>query len=338
MKKIRTAVVGVGQIAQVAHLPILKKMENVELAAICDVDEKKMAPIIKKFEIPRWYNLVDELIEKEELDALHICTTNHYHYPMALMALRKGIHVLVEKPLAITSRQAQKIAETAQQNHCHVVVGMQNRFRDDVKILKDFLANEELGELFYIKAGWLKKWTKEPLQNWKIKKQYSGGGVLMDFGIQLIDMIMYLTGMPAIKSARLFSYQLRPSLEVEDSALALLEMANGLGVTTELSWNLHLDHDIQYTHIFGKMGSAYLNPLRIQKELHGNLVTVTPIQNEQVGDRYLKAMEQEIHHFYDVIQGKEKNISPPEDAVRTLQIIEALYRSAQEGREIRLTS
>ena len=335
MEKIRTAVVGVGQIAQVAHLPILRKMEDVELVAVCDVDEKKVAAIIEKFKIPKWYNLVDEMLEREKPDALHICTANYYHFPMALIALRKGIHVLVEKPLAISAQQAKKIAEVAKENDCEVVVGMQNRFRDDVQILKEFLANDELGNLFYIKSGWLKKWTKELQLTWQLKKQYSGGGVLMDFGIQLIDMVMYLTGMPSIHSVRLFPYRLRPNLEVEDSALAMIEMENGLGATIESSWNLHLDHDIQYTHIFGKKGSAYLNPLSIQKEMHGNLVTMTPIQDEKVSDRYLKTYEREIYHFYDVVRKKEKNQSPPEDAVRMMQIIEALYKSAHEGREIR---
>lgn len=336
MEKIRTAVVGVGKIAQIAHLPVLKKMGNVELVAVCDVDEKKMAHIIQKFDVPRWYNLVDELIEHEPIDALHICTANYYHYPMALMALRKGIHVFVEKPLALNVRYAQKIAEVARQNDRVVMVGMQHRFRDDVQILREFLSNNELGELFFIKGGWLKKWSKELQLSWEIKKQYSGGGVLMDFGIHLIDMMMYLTGMPEILTARLFPYQLREGLDVEDSAMAFLEMENGLGVTIETSWNLHLDHDIQYTHIFGKKGSAFLNPLRIQKEMHGNLVTVTPIHNEKKQDRYLRAYETEIHHFYDVITKNEKNISPPEDAIKVLQVIEALYASAKEKREILL--
>jgi len=334
VEKIRTAVVGVGKIAQIAHLPVLKKMENVELVAVCDVDEKKMAHIIQKFNVPRWYNLVDELIEHEPIDALHICTANYYHYPMALMALRKGIHVFVEKPLALSVRHAQKIAEVAKQAGRTVMVGMQHRFRDDVQILKEFLSNNELGELFFIKGGWLKKWSKELQLTWEIQKQYSGGGVLMDFGIHLIDMMLYLTGMPKIRTTRLFPYQLRDGLEVEDSAMALLETEDGLGVNIETSWNLHLDHDIQYTHIFGKKGSAYLNPLRIQKEMHGNLVTVTPIQNEKPQDRYLRAYETEIHHFYDVIAKKAKNMSPPEDAVKVLQVIEALYASAEKGREI----
>ncbi len=333
MEKLRVAVVGVGKIAQIAHLPVLKKMENVDLVAVCDVDEKKMAPIMAKFKIPKWYNVFDEMLEKEPIDALHICTTNHYHFPMALMALSKGIHVFVEKPLALNSADARKIVDLAEKNNCRVVVGMQNRFRNDVQTLKDFIANDELGDMFYLKAGWLKRWTREIQQSWQTKKQYSGGGVLIDLGIQLIDTAMYLLGMPEIRSLRLFGFSLRPEIEVEDSALAILETHSGLSMTVEISWNLHLDHDIQYTHVFGNKGSAYLNPLRIQKEMHGNFVTVTPIQ-EKVRDRYLKAYEKEIHHFINVIQNKENNISTAADALKIMKIIDLLYDSAEQGKEI----
>ncbi len=336
MDKLRVAIVGVGKIAQIAHLPALKCMDNVEVVAVCDVDEKKMAPIISKFKIPRWYNVFDEMLEKEEIEALHICTTNHYHFPMTLMALKKGIHVFVEKPLGLNAQEAQRIAELAKKQNCHVVVGMQNRFRDDVQMLKNFLANNELGELFYLKAGWLKKWTRETPLTWQTKKQYSGGGVMIDLGIQLLDMALYLLDMPRIRNVRMFGYQLKPAMAVEDSALAVLETTQGVSITIEVSWNLHLDHDVQYQHLFGKKGSAYLNPLRIQKELHGNLVTVTPIAAESSRDRYLKAYQKEIQHFVDVILNKEKNLSPPEDAVQVMTVLDALYRSLEQQTEISL--
>ncbi len=337
MEKLKVAVVGLGKIAQIAHLPSLKKMDDVEIVAVCDVDEKKMSGLLSKFKIPKWYNVFDEMLAKEKIDALHICTTNHYHYPMALMAIKQGIPVLIEKPIALNAADAERIAELAAKKNVPVVVGMHNRFRDDVQLLKEFLAERELGELFYLKAGWLKKWSKENLLTWETKKQYSGGGVLMDLGIQLIDMALYLLDHPQIRSARLFAYNIKPGLEVEDSALAVLETTSGISMTVEVSWNLHLDHDIQYQHLFGKNGSAYLNPLRIQKDLHGNLVTVTPIASEKTRDRYLRAYEQEVRHFIDVVKGEAKNISPAEDAVETMTVIDALYQSMKEQREILLT-
>ena len=337
MEKLRVALVGLGKIAQIAHLPSLKKMDDVEIVAVCDVDEKKMSRILSKFKIPKWYNVFDEMIAKEKIDALHICTTNHYHYPMALMALEKDIPVLIEKPVALNAREAQRIAELSARRKVPVVVGMHNRFRDDVQLLKEFLQEKELGDLFYLKAGWLKKWSKDSPLTWQINKQYSGGGVLMDLGIQLIDMALYLLNNPKIRSVRMYGYNIKPDYQVEDSALAVLETENGISMTVEVSWNLHLDHDVQYQHVFGKNGSAYLNPLRIQKDLHGNLVTVTPISDEKMRDRYLRAYEAEIRHFIDVVKGEQKNISSAQDAVETMKIIDALYTSMADRSEVKLS-
>jgi predicted dehydrogenase len=109
---------------------------------------------------------------------------------------------------------------------------------------------------------------------------------MIDMGIQLIDLGLYLTNLPEIYSVRLYDYALTPDLEVEEAALAVIKTKSGLTITIEVSWKMHLDHDINYTHIFGKKGSAYLNPLRINKELHGNLVNVTPMLTEDKAIRY----------------------------------------------------
>ena len=97
-----------------------------------------------------------------------------------------------------------------------------------------------------------------------------------------------------------------------------------------------MENDMIYTHLFGKKGSAYLNPLRIQKELHGNLVNVTPMLAEKTPDRYKKAYEAEIKHFYNVIRKQEKNLSSANDAVYVMRILDALYQSADEKKEIYL--
>ena len=92
---------------------------------------------------------------------------------------------------------------------------------------------------------------------------------------------------------------------MEDSALAILETQDGVRMTIGVSWNLHQDYDIQYQHLFGKIGLAYINPLQIQKDLHGNLVTVTPISQEKARDHYLRAYESEVRHFINVVKGKK---------------------------------
>jgi len=337
MEKCKVAIVGVGSIAQIVHLPILKKMEDVEIVAICDVDAAKVNAITKRFGIPRWYFLVDDLIKKEKLDAIFICTTNHYHYPMTYLALSNGINVFVEKPVALNSADAGRLSRLAEEKKLKLVVGMQNRFRDDVQTIKEFIHNDELGDLYYIKAGWLKRWTRMPMRNWLTRKEYSGGGVLMDLGIQMLDLAMYLTGLPALRSVRMIGYKFLPEVDVEDSALAVIETASNISITIELSWRMHLDKDIIYTHIFGKRGAAYLNPLRIHKELHGNLVNVSPVNQENSTDRFFKAYEHELRHFIQLVQGLEENMSSAQDASYVMSIVDALYESYRTGREVRFT-
>ncbi len=336
MDPLKIAVIGTGSIAQIVHLPVLKNIEGVTLNAICDIDDTKITPLLEKYGIPNGYRQADRLFKTEKLDAVHICTANHYHYPMAYMALMNDVNVFMEKPIALNAADAQKLDILAKERNLQVLVGMQNRFRDDVMILKEFIEKDELGEIFYIKSGWLKQYKRKPFTKWKTNPKKAGGGVVLDLGSQLIDLALFLLGMPKIKSVRLYDYSLNPDLNVEDAALAVIETVKGASMTIEVSWKMHLEKDMIYTHIFGKNGAAYLNPLRINKELHGNLVNVTPYTTENSAARFKKAYESEIQHFIRVVRGEEENRSSSADAVRIMRIIEALYESARLKQQVDL--
>ena len=336
MDPLKIAVIGTGNIAQIVHLPVLKKIEGISLNAICDIDDTKITPLLEKYKIPNGYRQADRLFKTEKLDAVHICTVNHYHYPMAYMALMNDVNVFMENPIALNAADAQKLDALARERNLQVMIGMQNRFRNDVMILREFIEKDELGDIFYIKSGWLKKYTREPFTKWKTNRKKAGGGVILDLGSQLIDLAMFLLGMPKIKSVRLYDYRINPDLNVEDAALAVIETAGGASMTIEVSWKMHLEKDMIYTHIFGKNGAAYLNPLRINKELHGNLVNVTPYTTENSAARFKKAYENEIHHFINVLRGKEENLSSSADAVRIMRIIDALYESARLKQQVDL--
>lgn len=338
MDKLKIAVVGAGSIAQVAHLPNWSKMENVELVSICDVDKGKVNKLTERFNIPRWYFVLDEMLHQEKLDALHICTPSLHHFPMAQLALSKGVNVLVEKPIALNARDAQKLTDYAAKHNLTLMVGMHNRFRDDVQILRNFLAQGELGEIFYIKTGWLKKWEKHQMSGWYSEKKSSGGGVLIDLGIQLMDLAFFITNFPQLKKVRLYDYHLNPDMDVEDAALAVIETKSGQTITIEISWKMYLEKDTMYTHIFGKNGAAKLNPLRIHKEMHNNLVNVSPFHQTSKVDQFKKAYSKELKHFVKVLRGEEQSISSGEDALRVMKILDALYESAKRGEEVNIDS
>ncbi|RMH65335.1 MAG: gfo/Idh/MocA family oxidoreductase [Calditrichaeota bacterium] len=336
MSKIKVAVVGAGKIAQVAHLPILSRRDDVELCAVCDVDQGKAKAITEKFNIPNWYFVVDEMLDRERPDAVHICTPSVYHYPMASLALSKGVHVLVEKPLAFTTDEARRLYQLAEKKNRLLVTSLYNRYRTEVTMLRRFIESGELGEIFYIKAGWLRRWEKDMVHTWYSDKKSSGGGVMMDIGIQLMDVALFVTSMPKIKKVRMHAYRLNENIDVEDAALAILEAENGMTLTIECSWKMFLEKDTVYTHIFGRKGSAKLNPLRVHKELHGSLVNVSPVIQQKTRDLFRQAYERQIDSFITGIKTGEKSNTSTEDVLEMIRLIDALYQSAAEGREVEL--
>jgi len=336
MEKLKVALVGAGGISQIVRIPALKKIENVELVALCDVDEAKVSFIADKFEINKVYYDIQNLLDKEKLDGVFICTPNNFHYPMALAALEHKVPALVEKPIGLDESQARRLAAKSKETQIPLVIGMNNRFREDAVILKDFLAKNEIGQPFYVKTGWLRQWTNKQHQVWLYDKNISGGGVIMDMGIQLIDLALWLLGKPKIKNVRCHAYNLFSEGNVEDSALVIIETDNNTVINVEVAWRLHLEKDMNYTHVFGDQGSAFMNPLRLFKDMHGNLVNVTPVHSLSSTDVFKSAFELEIHNFIEVLRNKSKPVTPVEEGVYLMRIIDAIYQSAEQSKQIDL--
>ncbi len=337
MRKLKIALAGVGGISQIVRIPSLKKLEDVDLVAICDVDEAKVSFIADKYDIAHAYFDFQDLLSKEELDGIFICTPNNFHYPMALASIDQGIPTLVERPVALNSVQAQRLLEKSKNKDTYLVVGMNYRFREDAMILKEFIQKGEIGKPFYVKTGWLRHWSRPSLQQWLTDSKISGGGVIMDLGIQLLDLSLWLLGNPRVKNVRAYSYNLFNEGDVEDSALVVIQTENDEAITVEVSWKMHLEKDLNYTHIFGKEGSAFMNPLRLYKELHGNLVNVTPVDFESKVDVFKKSFHNEILNFINVLKGDEEPVTPIEDGVYIMKVVDAIYQSAQSGQQIDLT-
>src|SRR5437764_1057025 len=159
MEKVKLALIGCGNVGQVVHLPILKKMPDVEVAAVVDPDERKAKAVALRYGIPQTFKTIEAMLQSpigSEIQAVDICTSTDQHKNAAIAALEAGKDALVEKPIARTLKEAREIAEAAKKYGRKLMVGMNNRFRPDTLILKSFIENGELGKIFYIKSGWLK--------------------------------------------------------------------------------------------------------------------------------------------------------------------------------------
>jgi len=336
MERARIGVVGLGTIAQTIHLPILTRLHDAEIVAVCDLDRAKAEFVAKKFNIGRFYSDYEEMLKsEEEIVGLDICTSTNAHRNAALAAIDAGKNLLVEKPLARTEEEASEIVQAAKKKGRQLMVGMNNRFRPDSMILKSFIEENELGTIYYAKAGWLRKLgVANP---WLTRKEQSGGGVVLDLGIVMFDLAFWMMGYPEVNEVIAATYT-HNTKEVEDSSVVFIRMKNGATITIESSWSFEADQDFFYCDVFGRDGSGSLNPFRILKRMHGSLVNVAPVSHETPQTLYRKSYENELRHWVGSLRGLHPVISTGEEAVHRMKIVDAIYKSAKTGKSARLQS
>ncbi len=331
MDKVKVAIVGLGGIAQIAHLPILAKMDNVIITGVCDVDKSKAKSIAQKYNVKNFYSNIDTMLNECDIDCICIASPTSHHKEHAVKALEKGLHVLVEKPLARTFNEANEIVEASKKFKKKLMVGMNSRFRPDMMMQESFISANELGDIFYIKSGFLKK--RSTSENWSVIKSESGGGVFMDLGIVVLDIALWLLKFPKIKSVSAVNYY-QSVKEVEDSTFLMLRFENGATVNIEASWTLHREDDLFYCNVYGNEGSSSINPLKIYKKMHGTLVNVTPLKMEKPTNIFKRSYEYEINHFINCVINNNDIVSSGTEALERMKIVDAVYKSAKLGKEI----
>ena len=333
-KTLRIGLVGVGVAAQINHIPALKRLEGVEIVALCDRDPEKAARVAQKFGVPQSSGRFDDLLANDELDAVDLCTPNFLHAPMATAALEAGKHVLCERPLARSAEEAAAMTRAAKKSDRVLMCALQHRFRADAQLLKKFVEKGDLGELFFAKAGWLRQRSDWDSDEWRRQKRESGGGVVLDLGFQMLDLSLWMLGGPRVESVTASVHRQRKG-EVEDSASAFFRLAGGATLTLELTWGLLMEKDFAYVNLFGSGGAALLNPLRVHKAMHGTLVNVTPTL-ETSRNQYKHSVEAQLGHFADVLRKGVKPLGTAEEILPVMELMDAVYRSAEQGKEVRL--
>ena len=329
-RPLAVGIIGAGQMAQVAHIPAwLRLRPEVQIGVLCDEDKARLKAVAQKHGIPRVATDFEEVLRDGTIDAVDICTPNHLHSPIAVAAFRSGKHVLCERPMARNGREAESMVKAAEKADRVLMCAMNSRFLDEVQLLRRFIQKRELGELFHIKCGWLRRGVG---YGWKAVPAKAGGGAVLDLGVQMLDLALWLAGERQVATVSAQVHRPRPDA-VEDSAVMLLRFVDGGVITLEVTWSLNIERDLSYLHAFGTRGAATLSPLRIHKELHGNLVNVTPAMDKPQ-NRYRTSYDREIEHFDGCVRGREPGLSPGTDGLAIMRLIDAIYASANSGREV----
>ena len=336
-KKVKVAVVGTGNVAQIAHLPAYKNNPDVEIVALVDEDPVKARRLKEQYGAKRSYDDLTKMLKREqELDAVDICTPNYLHAPMGIAALRSGLHVLCEKPLARNATEAQQMVNVARESKKILMVAMNNRFREDVEVLQKFIKRGELGDVQIVKAGW-----RRMAQDWRDRKWFtderkSGGGALLDLGLPKMDLAMWIAGLKKPTRVTCNVFGKKGKNGVEESACAMVNFAGGSCLVLEVTWNLLEPRDHTFFQVFGSKGGANLDPLRIHKAMHGQMVNVTPALENTPNTYYKQSYQREIDHFVECIQKKQKPRTTGRSALSVLKILDAMYESASTGEEVHL--
>lgn len=327
---IRLGLVGAGAIAQLAHLPVLSRIRGAQLVAICDNDGPKAGALAQRMGVRDVFTDIDELLDFDELDAVVIATPNHLHEPHVLRALKSRVHVLCERPLSLNLAGVRRILDAAAKADRKVVVGNNHRFRSDVQQLSRFLQGGELGRLIGMRGGQYQ--FRATQQSWRDSKAEAGGGAFFEYGYPLLDLALWLSDFPEPVRVSAQMDTSRPGA-VEDMMLVHLECANNLSFSIDVSWAYVGQEERWWFEALSSRGSARLSPLRVVKELNGrptNVSTTGAAARESV---FLQSYRAELAHFLAVLK-EEIPYDPADDQLKVMRVVEAIYRSAEEGRAI----
>lgn len=353
MNKVKIGIIGAGSISEL-HFESYNKHPQVELVAVCDLDESRAKEKAAKYNIKQTFTDYKELLALPDLDAVSICTWNNTHAEISIAALNADKHVLVEKPLCKTVQEAYEIEKAVQTNKNKVLqVGFVRRHGTNAKVLKKFIDAGDLGEIYYAKASYIRALGNPG--GWFADKNLSGGGPLIDLGVHVIDLTWYLMGKPKVKSVKGNTYHRlgnRSNIEnktfykaadyspdhntVEDLASAMIQFENGASIMIDASFTLHAKQDVGELQIFGEKGGAEIDPkLHITAEKHNTIINITPEIDLTSFDMY-DGFQNEINHFISAVKGEVETIAPVQDGVEIMRILSAIYESSETGKEVYL--
>ena len=349
-ERINIGIIGAGSISEL-HMRSYEGEAKATIYAICDINEERAKQKAEKYGAAKIYTNFEDLLADPNVDAVSICTWNNTHAPISIKALRAGKHVLVEKPLCMTMEEAYAVEQAVQETGKLLQVGFVRRYGSNTKVLKQFIDNCDLGEIYYAKASCLRRLGNPG--GWFSDKERSGGGPLIDLGVHVIDLCWYLMGKPKVKSisgncynqlgnrsnVKNLSFYKAADYDadkntVEDLANAIIRFENGASLMVDVSFALHAQKDEISVKLFGDKGGAEIEPeLSVILERYDTILNATP-QVDNLTFDFAKGFQSEISHFVEACLGNKKTLSPVEDGVEVMKMLTGIYESAAKGTEI----
>ena len=341
-KKVRWGVIGTGGIADRRTIPGMMLCGNAELVAVMEINMDLAEKCRAKWGCKKAYDNEAALLADPEVDAVYIASPVFLHAKQAMAAADAGKHILIEKPLAMTAEEGQKVVDYCKEKGVLIAAGLMMRFGAYVQAMKKAVAEGKIGKPV---SGYAQFtcWYPDMPGNWRQSKKNGGGGSMMDMGVHCIDLLQYILGTKA-KSVAAFNDTLTFHYEVEDSSTVLLRMENGTQCVVQSNFNIPDDAAKWRIELFGDQGRLIGDTVIGQVDggsldamFLGPQGVYDAQQNKKDGER--AAIEVEFGNMYarevasfsnSILTGSPVEV-PAEEAVQVQRIMEAAYRSNDEA-------
>jgi len=354
MRDVNVGIIGCGGIANGKHLPSLKALDNVKMIAFCDIIPERAEEAKKNYGTPDAQVFTDyrDLLAISDIEVVHVLTPNVAHAEISIAALKAGKHVMCEKPMAHTAKDARAMVEAAKESGKFLTIGYQTRSTKEYQYAHNLVKSGALGEIYYVKAPSIRR-RGTPTWGVFLDKEKQGGGPMIDIGTHSIDAALYIIDNYEVESVTGTAYRklydkiqdfggwgpFDPNtFEVEDFANGYVKFKNGCTMFIEASWLLNMEFG-GATTICGTLGGLEMRDgVRVNGERDGKLfaesVHPTEADRDLFKDENLSAQEYEAKQWIYSVVNNIPPLTKPEQACVVSEIIEAIYKSSETGKTI----
>lgn len=358
-KKVKVGIIGTGWIAD-AHIASYKEMPDVEIVAGADLIPGKAEAFFKKHEVEgvRCYPDHASMLDNEDLDAVSVCTYNRTHAECTIYALKKGVHVLLEKPMCVTTEEAFEIRKAEKESGKVLSIGFQPRFDENMKMIKKIVESGVLGKIYYIQTGGGRRHgIPTPFGTSFIEDKTAGIGAMADIGCYAMDMVLNAIGYPKPLTVTGYTsdffgknpayYPAHPEYAgkfgVDDFAAGFVRLEGDIILDFRIAWAMHMD-TCGDTLILGTEGGLKIpstacwngsvgGPMTIYHDVAGARVeTVIPVITDNGHGLFYK----KVRSFLDALKNGTPSPVPSSQIIYNQAIIDGIVKSAQAGHEIEL--
>jgi UDP-N-acetylglucosamine 3-dehydrogenase len=334
-KTYRVGVIGAGAIAQACHLPGYAKDDRAELTAFADPDPARHKEIRKQYPAMSGYKDHRDMLLAEKLDVVSVCSPNVYHAPQTIDALDARCHVLCEKPMATTVKDAERMGAAAKQARKKLMIGFTHRMLAGPMRCKALLDKGDIGKPFMMRVrfahgGPYPGWAKS---DWFYDPALAAGGAMLDMGIHAIDLCQWLVG--PIVGVHAMAATLLKKIDVDDNALLMVEFKNNALGYIDVGWTSK--PGFTGFEIYGTTGSVicdYIKGVQLcggkasaGRDSHAEWTVLEPRPTQGGWDV-------EIGHWLDVVDGKEKLTMHAAAGRDALAVALAAYKSSKTGKRV----